>query len=230
MTDEKGKTVDRIELESMDDSIGLFGVFDENLAVFEEEIGVKIRIHSDGIAIEGDEDQVSLCRTVLEKLLDMQRKGEPINRGRIRYAIDIAKDGNAELISQIMGDVVALTNRGKQIKCKTLGQKKYIQALKSHELSSASVPRARAKHTLPSRWLSLRSRIKRSSASFSRVRQWRQAKSWASFRAICRTRSIRTSDRCTTHCRSSSGWKPINSSWSAARSKWRLSRTCADAR
>ena len=134
MTDEKGKTIGRIELESMDDSIGLFGVFDENLAVFEEEIGVRIRIHSDGIAIEGDEDQVALCKTVLEKLLDMQRKGEPINRGRIRYAIDIAKDGNAELIKEIMGDVVALTTRGKQIKCKTLGQKKYIQALKNHEL------------------------------------------------------------------------------------------------
>ena len=134
MTNETGKSVARIELESMDDSIGLFGVFDENLTVFEEEIGVKIKIHSDGIAIEGDEEQVQLCRTVLEKLLDMQRKGEPINRGRIRYAIDIAKDGNAELIKEIMGDVVALTNRGKQIKCKTLGQKKYIQALKTHEL------------------------------------------------------------------------------------------------
>ena len=134
MTDETGKTVAKIELESMDDSIGLFGVFDENLAVFEEEIGVRIRIRSDGISIEGDEEQVGLCRTVLEKLLDMQRKGEPINRGRIRYAIDIAKDGNAELIKEIMGDVVALTNRGKQIKCKTLGQKKYIQALKQHEL------------------------------------------------------------------------------------------------
>ncbi len=134
MTDESGKSIARIELESMDDSIGLFGVYDENLNVFEEEIGVKIRIHSDGIAIEGDEEQVQLCRTILEKLLDMQRKGEPINRGRIRYAIDIAKDGKAEMIKEIMGDVVALTNRGKQIKCKTLGQKKYIQALKSHEL------------------------------------------------------------------------------------------------
>ena len=33
-----------------------------------------------------------------------------------------------------MGDVVALTARGKQIKCKTLGQKKYVQALKEFEL------------------------------------------------------------------------------------------------
>ena len=134
MTDEQGKTFGHIELESMDDSIGLFGVFDENLAVFEEETGVKLRIRNDGISIEGEPEQVELCKTVLEKLLDMQRKGEPINRGRIRYAIDIAKDGKAELIKEIMGDVVALTNRGKQVKCKTLGQKRYVQALKSHEL------------------------------------------------------------------------------------------------
>ena len=134
MAENMGKAVERIELESMDDSIGLFGVFDENLAVFEEETGVRLKVHNDGIAIEGEAEQVALCRTVLEKLLDMQRKGEPINRGRIRYAIDLAKDGNAELISQIMGDVVALTNRGKQVKCKTLGQKRYVQALKAHEL------------------------------------------------------------------------------------------------
>ncbi len=134
MAEEHPNTIERIELESMDDSIGLFGVFDENVSVFEEETGVKLRIRSDGISIEGDEDQVALCKTVLEKLLEMQRKGEAINRGRIRYAIDIAKDGKAELIKEIMGDVVALTNRGKQVKCKTLGQKRYIQALKSHEL------------------------------------------------------------------------------------------------
>lgn len=132
--EQKQTSVSRIELASMDDSIGLFGVFDENLPIFEEETGVRLKIHSDGIAIEGDEEAVSLCRVVLEKLLDMQRRGEPINRSRIRYAIDLAKEGNADLISSIMGDVVALTHRGKQVKCKTLGQKRYVQALKERDL------------------------------------------------------------------------------------------------
>ncbi len=130
----KATTIDRLELESMDDSIGLFGVFDENLPIFEEETGVRLKIHPDGIAIEGTPEAIALCRTVLEKLLEMQRKGEPINRSRIRYAIDLAKDGNADLISSIMGDVIALTHRGKQIKCKTIGQKRYVQALKEHDL------------------------------------------------------------------------------------------------
>ena len=118
--EEKMLSIERVELESMDDSIGLFGVFDENIPIFEEETGVKLKVHSDGISIEGNPESIMLCRNVLEKLLDMQRKGEPINRSRIRYAIDLAKEGNADLISSIMGDVVALTHRGKPIKCKIM--------------------------------------------------------------------------------------------------------------
>ena len=125
---------ERIELDSMEDAAGLFGVLDENISVFEQETGTLITVNGDGIGIEGEEENAALCRVVLEKLLSMQRKGEPINRSRIRYAVDLAREGNADLISEIMGDVVALTARGKQIKCKTLGQKKYVQALKEHEL------------------------------------------------------------------------------------------------
>ncbi len=130
----------RIELESMDDAIGLFGVFDENLAVFEEETETRIRVTADGIEIMGEQGQAELCRNVLDKLLAMQRRGEAINRSRIRYAIDLAKEGNAELIPQIMGDVVALNHRGRQIKCKTLGPKRYVQQLKDKELVIAVGP------------------------------------------------------------------------------------------
>ena len=130
----KTMVTDRLELESMEDSVGLFGVFDENVPIFEEETGTKLKICADGIAIEGEAEAVALCRSVLDKLLEMQRRGDPINRTRIRYAIDLAKEGNADLISSIMGDVIALTHRGKQVKCKTLGQKRYVQALKTRDL------------------------------------------------------------------------------------------------
>lgn len=132
--DLKSFVTDIVPMESMDDSIGLFGVFDENLLIFEEETGVKLKFHPEGISIEGETEAVALCRSVIERLLEMQRRGEPINRSRIRYAIDLAKDGHADMISSIMGDVIALTHRGKPIKCKTIGQKRYVQALKEHEL------------------------------------------------------------------------------------------------
>jgi phosphate starvation-inducible PhoH-like protein len=62
----------------------------------------------------------------------MLRRGDKIDRSRIRYSIDLAKEGNADLIDQLMDDVVAFTHKGRQIKCKTLGQKRYVQALKQN--------------------------------------------------------------------------------------------------
>ena len=123
-----------IPVQSMDEQIKLFGVFDENLDILQAETHARIRTSADCIKIEGKTEDVELCRIVLEKLLQMLRKGEPINRGRIRYAVDLAKEGNADLIEQIMGDVIAITNKGRQIKCKTLGQKRYVQALKEYDL------------------------------------------------------------------------------------------------
>ena len=81
-----------IEIDSLEDTVGLFGVFDENLKVFEEETGTVISVQSDGIYIDGAAENASLCRAVLEKLLEMQRKGEAINRSRIRYAVDLARE------------------------------------------------------------------------------------------------------------------------------------------
>lgn len=135
MTEQQSeKTTIIVPVEAMDDLIGLFGVFDENLRVIEEETGTRIVADAGGVRIEGEPDAAKLTASVVEKMLDMQRRGERINRGRLRYAIDLAKEGNVDLIEQIMGDVIAITSRGRQVKCKTLGQKRYVQALKQNEL------------------------------------------------------------------------------------------------
>ncbi len=135
MTEQQNeKTTVIVPVEAMDDLIGLFGVFDENLRVIEEETGTRIVADAGGVRIEGEPDAAKLTASVVEKMLDMQRRGERINRGRLRYAIDLAKEGNVDLIEQIMGNVIAITSRGRQVKCKTLGQKRYVQALKQNEL------------------------------------------------------------------------------------------------
>ena len=121
-----------VSVESMDEMIRLFGVFDENLKIIEDETGARIRTEADSIRIEGAGGSAELAATVVDKLLMTLRRGEAIDRSRIRYAIDLAKEGNAELITELLDDVVAFTNKGRRIKCKTLGQKKYISALKQH--------------------------------------------------------------------------------------------------
>lgn len=121
-----------VPVEQMDELIRLFGVFDENLKIIEAETGAHISSDAENVRISGEEEAVEAASAVIEKLLELIRKGENIDRGRIRYAIDLAKEGNADLILELADDVVAFTAKGKQIKCKTLGQKKYVRALKKH--------------------------------------------------------------------------------------------------
>lgn len=123
-----------IAVESMDEMIKLFGVFDENLNVISSETGARIIAAGDCIRIEGSNKTVELAATVVDKLLITIRRGDNIDRSRIRYAVDLAKEGNAELITELESDVVAFTAKGRRIKCKTLGQKKYVNALKRNTL------------------------------------------------------------------------------------------------
>ena len=103
---------------------------DENLKIIEAETGTNIAADSEKINISGKQSAVDIARNVVEKLLSLIKRGENIDRGRIRYAIDLAREGNSELILELADDVIAFTSKGKQIKCKTLGQKRYINALK----------------------------------------------------------------------------------------------------
>ena len=105
-----------VSVEQMDELIRLFGVFDENLKIIEAETGAHISSCADSIKVTGDEEAVRAAGAVIEKLLQLIRKGESVDRGRIRYAIDLAKEGNQDLILELADDVVAFTNKGKQIK------------------------------------------------------------------------------------------------------------------
>lgn len=126
---------DTISVDSMDEIIRLFGVFDENLRIIENETSTSIKSDSDFIKISGTEETVPIAKNVLEKLLMLIRRGENVDRGRIRYAIDLAREGNSDLILELADDVIAFTSRGKQVKCKTLGQKRYVGALRRNTVT-----------------------------------------------------------------------------------------------
>lgn len=124
-----------LSLDSMDEQIKLFGAFDENLQVLEAETGAHITVTADGVSCKGDEQSAKLAYEIIEKLLSMIRHREQVDRSRIRYAVELAKEGNADLIEELYDDVVAFTFKGKRVKSKTLGQKRYVDALKHHTVT-----------------------------------------------------------------------------------------------
>ena len=117
---------------NVDQLMALFGPHDENVDLVRRETGAEIFAHGDEITLSGEEEAVRLAHLVLDKLLAILAQGEGIDRSRIRYAIDLAREGNADRIEEIMQGVIAITYRGRKIKCKTLGQQKYIDAIKKN--------------------------------------------------------------------------------------------------
>lgn len=129
-----------LSVDTLDDYMSLFGTNDQNIALIETETGVSISLRGTELCITGDPAQTELAQMVIMKLLDMLRNHEIVDRSRIRYAIALARDGKVDMIDEILKDVVAITHRGKQIKCKTLGQREYVRMVRENVLTFAVGP------------------------------------------------------------------------------------------
>lgn len=123
-----------VDAGSLKDLSDLLGAFDENLNIIIRETGVSAYIEGTCVKLSGDESSVLLAETVIARLAAIVKAGEPIDKSRIIYCVELAKEGNAAGIEKVMSGVVAITSHGKQIKCKTVGQKKYVDAIKKNSV------------------------------------------------------------------------------------------------
>ena len=121
---EKTMSVDRME-----HVISVFGSFDENLRIIETELSVRVTDRDAELKISGEPEQVMNAERAIEGLLMLAAKGENIDSQSVRYIIKMVLDGNADKINELARDVICVTAKGKPIKAKTLGQKKYVEAI-----------------------------------------------------------------------------------------------------
>lgn len=126
---EKTVSVDRVE-----NLIGVFGSFDENIKIIEREYEVAISLRDSELRITGDIERVDKAARVLENLLTLSSKGEQIGEQNVDYIISLVNDGYDDKIAGIGGDCICITAKGKPIKAKTLGQKAYVDAIKENTI------------------------------------------------------------------------------------------------
>lgn len=122
------------DVKNLDKLYKVLGPFDENLTFLSRETGVSAYVEGTNIRFEGDEKNVEIAKSVVETLLHFTETGETPDLSRLSYCIELARDGKAEEAKTITGNTVAVTARGKQIKCKTLGQKEYVDAIKKNSV------------------------------------------------------------------------------------------------
>ncbi len=123
-----------IKINNSSKIVELLGVFDENLDAIMKETQTVAFINENSIVISGDKPSVILAESVIKKLLEIIEMGEKVDKSRIVYLVELARNGDLEGIEKVVSGVVAITSKGKQIKCKTLGQKKYVDAINKNTI------------------------------------------------------------------------------------------------
>ncbi len=128
-------TVITVETGSSDKLSAVIGVFDENLTTIARELGLAARVEGTAIVLEGDAEATHVGEEVIGSLLAIVSAGENIDKTRLLYCIELAREGRAGDIAGIMNGVVAVTSRGKPVKCKTVGQKTYADAVRANTVT-----------------------------------------------------------------------------------------------
>ena len=122
----------RVTAGSIEELSRLLGTFDENLNTIARELQVFCRVDELDVVISGAEENVHIAAEVVKNLLVLVRNGERVDNGRAVYCIALAKEGRASDITKLSSGTVGVTFRGKPIKCKTVGQKAYVDAIKKN--------------------------------------------------------------------------------------------------
>ena len=126
------KMIKTIGFENLEELSEVLGIYDENLTYLTRELGILAYVDGMKIKLEGDQEGVTLGGSVLLALIEIVRKGERVDEGKLVYALELAKEGRAEEISRMESGVIAITARGKQIKCKTVGQQTYVDGIRKN--------------------------------------------------------------------------------------------------
>ena len=130
---------ERIVMTNSDEATAaIFGAFDANVRMIERAFDVRISNRnpetSDGdcIVVTGDAENADKAARTLEYLKHMSGAGEMLGEQSVEYVITLVKENSEENPENLSRDVICVTNRGKPIKAKTIGQKKYVNAIEKN--------------------------------------------------------------------------------------------------
>ncbi len=123
-----------INIDRVDYAVNLFGSFDENIKILEKEYGVAIVLRGSELKIAGDAENVARAVSAVSALLTLAAKGETLGEQNIRYAISLSEEGNVDKLGELAGDCICITSKGRPIKPKTLGQQRYVEAIRNNTI------------------------------------------------------------------------------------------------
>ena len=119
----------RISIERLEQAVNIFGSFDENIRLLEQEFSVTVVNREGELRVDGDPENVMPACKAIQALLTLTSRGESIGEQNVRYVIGLVRAGKEQQIMELTGDVLCISAKGRPIKPKTIGQKEYIQSV-----------------------------------------------------------------------------------------------------
>ncbi len=126
--------VRKIDIAEDMDLAPLFGSFDENMKLIEKALNVSVASRGNSLRITGEEDNVEKASEVINILIGLLDRGERIDTQKVLYAITMEQENGGIDIKLMGDDCIAINSKGAPIKTKTLGQKKYIEAITNNTI------------------------------------------------------------------------------------------------
>ena len=128
-----------VKIENSEITARLFGSFDINTRMIEKAFSVSIKNRTtdegDAVAISGETTEVvNLAASAIEHLKKLAYSNETLTEQQVGYVISMVRDGNESELEELDGDCICITTRGKPIKAKTVGQKKYVEAISKNTI------------------------------------------------------------------------------------------------
>ncbi len=115
--------------------LAVFGQGDEYLRLLEKELETTIICRGTQIKVSGDDDNVDKTLKAVDAMIALYKDKSELTSQAVYYCISLAKSGEQDKVKELLGDTVLLTAKAKPIRAKTLGQKKYLNAIKNHAIT-----------------------------------------------------------------------------------------------
>ena len=119
----------RIEIERLEQAVNIFGSFDENIRLIETEFHVAVSNREGELRISGEPEDTMLAAKAIQALLTLSSRGENIGEQTVRYVIGLARSGQEDKVSELTADVICITAKGRPVKAKTIGQRRYVSSV-----------------------------------------------------------------------------------------------------
>lgn len=123
-----------IPIENQEQISELFGRLDGNISRIQKEYNVVVVSRDGVIKIIGDEKNISEAEKAVRVLIRMSSGGRTLSEQTVRYVTSMASDGAIEQLEELKGDGICLTASGKILRARTVGQKRYVNAIKENTI------------------------------------------------------------------------------------------------